>query len=462
MVDDRAVRDLEAVLGDRLVRSQAVREHHGRDESSLPPALPDLVAFPDSESEVSAILKTCNSHGVPVVPFGAGTSLEGHVLATQGGLSLDLTRMNSILRISADDLDATVQAGVTRKHLNEYLRREGLFFPIDPGADATLGGMCATGASGTTTVRYGAMRENVLSLRVALPDGRVISTGNRARKSSAGYDLTRLFVGSEGTLGVITEVSIKVYGLPEAISSAICHFASVDDAVRAVITTLQMGVPVARVEFLDEQAMKAVNNFAGLDLPIAPTLFLEFHGSPASVAEQAEDVRQIVADLHAVEFRSAVDPAERSKLWHARHDAYFASLALKPGARSITTDVCVPISSLGECILASRRDIEELSVLATTVGHVGDGNFHLMLMVDPDDVAEIKAAEEVNRRLVERALAMDGTCTGEHGIGVRKIASLRMELGDAVDVMRSVKQALDPGNIMNPGKVFALSEGGDG
>ena len=455
MVDDRAVQELAAVLGDRLIDSHAVRDHHGHDESPLPPALPDLVAFPESDIEVSAILRVCNDHAVPVIPFGAGTSLEGHVLATQGGLSLDLTKMDKIVAINPQDLDATVQAGVTRKHLNEYLGREGLFFPVDPGADATLGGMAATGASGTTTVRYGAMRENVLSLRAVLADGRIITTAHRARKTSAGYDLTRLFIGSEGTLGVITELTLKVYGLPEAISSAICHFHSVEDAVGAVITILQMGIPVARVEFLDEQAMKAVNNFAGLDYPIAPTLFLEFHGSSAGVAEEAEGVGEIVNEAGAIEFRASMDPGERTKLWRARHDSYFASLALRPGARAITTDVCVPISHLGECILASRRDIDELSVLATTVGHVGDGNFHLMLLVDPDDAAEMAAAEQVNERLVERALGMGGTCTGEHGIGLRKVKSLRKELGETVDVMWSVKQALDPANIMNPGKVFA-------
>ena len=454
MVDDRAVAELSAVLGDRLASSHAIRDHHGRDESPLPPALPDLVAFPESDKEVAAILKVCNDYRLPVIPFGAGTSLEGHVLATRGGVSLDLTRMNKIVSINAEDLDATVQAGVTRKHLNEYLGREGLFFPVDPGADATLGGMAATGASGTTTVRYGAMRENVLSLRAVLADGRIITTAHRARKTSAGYDLTRLFIGSEGTLGVITEITVKVYGLPEAISSAICHFDSVEDAVAAVITILQTGIPVARVEFLDEQAMKSVNSFAGLDYPIAPTLFLEFHGSGAGVAEDAAGVREIVTEAGAIEFRSAMEPAERSKLWRARHDSYFASLSLRPGARAITTDVCVPISQLGECILASRRDIEELSVLATTVGHVGDGNFHLMLLVDPDDEAEMAAAEQVNERLVERALGMGGTCTGEHGIGLRKIESLRKELGDAVDVMWSLKQTLDPANIMNPGKMF--------
>jgi D-lactate dehydrogenase (cytochrome) len=453
-LDQRAVEELQAALGDRLVMSAAVRQHHGRDESPLPDALPDAVAFVESEDEVAAALRICDRRRVPVVPFGAGTSLEGHVLATSGGLCIDLTKMNDILSVRVADLDATVQPGVTRSQLNERLSRDGLFFPIDPGADATIGGMAATGASGTTTVRYGAMRENVMSMRVALPDGRIITTGHRARKSSAGYDLTRLFLGSEGTLGIITAVTLRVYGIPEAISGAICHFAGVEEAVRAVITTLQMGVPVARIEFLDEWAMKAVNGFSGLSYPIAPTLFLEFHGSAPGVAEQTESVRQIAAEYGALDFRSAVDAHERAQLWRARHDCFFASLALKPGARAITTDVCVPISRLAECILETRADIQETSVMATTVGHVGDGNFHVMLLVDPDDDDAMSVAEELNTRLVDRALVMDGTCTGEHGIGLRKIGSLHKELGEAVDVMRALKRAIDPGNIMNPGKVL--------
>lgn len=453
-MDERALEELRAVLGDRLVTTAAVREHHGRDESPLKAALPDAVGYAEAEDEVLAVLKICNRHRVPVVPFGAGTSLEGHVLATSGGLCVDLSRMNEIVGVRVADLDVTVQPGVTRTQLDERLRRDGLFFPIDPGADATIGGMAATGASGTTTVRYGAMRENVLSLRVALANGSIITTGHRARKSSAGYDLTRLFVGSEGTLGVITEVTLRVYGTPEAISGAICHFATVEDAVEAVITTLQIGVPVARIEFLDEWAMKAVNSHAGLSYAVAPTLFLEFHGSAAGVAEQTENVRQVAAEFGAVDFRSSVDGQERARLWRARHDCFFASLGLRPGARAITTDVCVPISRLAECIVETRQDIQEASIMATTVGHVGDGNFHVMLLVDPDDDDEMARAEELNTRLVDRALAMDGTCTGEHGIGLRKIVSLEKEMGEAVDVMRSLKAAIDPGNIMNPGKVL--------
>jgi D-lactate dehydrogenase (cytochrome) len=454
----RVVDELRAVLGERLVLSKAVREHHGRDESPLAAALPDAVAYPESAREVAAVVEVCARSAVPVIPFGAGTSLEGHVLATSGGLCLDLTRMNRIAGTNVDDLDVTVEAGVTRTQLEEHLRREGLFFPVDPGADATLGGMAATGASGTTTVKYGAMRENVLSCEVVLPDGRIITTGHRARKTSAGYDLTRLFVGSEGTLGVITELTLRVYGIPEAISAAVCHFPGVDEAIQTVIATLQTGVPVARIEFLDEMGMKAVSAFSGLSYPIAPTLFLEFHGSPAGVVEQAGSVAAIAAENGGLDFRSAVELEERVKLWSARHDAFYASLALRPGARAITTDVCVPISRLAECILETNKDIGQLGLTATTVGHVGDGNFHVMLMFDPNDDRELGAATEVNERLVDRALDMEGTCTGEHGIGLRKIGSLSKELGEAVDVMRAVKRAIDPVGIMNPGKVLMGQE----
>ena len=449
-----ALAELADLLGDRFVTSTSVREHHGRDESPLPASNPDAVAFPESNEEVAACLSICARHGTPVVPFGAGTSLEGHVLATSGGVSLDLSRMNSILSVNVDDLDATVQAGVTRKQLEERLRKDGLFFPVDPGADATLGGMASTGASGTTTVRYGAMRENVLGMKVALSDGRLLATSHRARKSSAGYDLTRLFVGSEGTLGVITELSLRVYGIPEAIAGAICHFVSVEDAVRTAITTLQMGIPVARIEFLDEMAMRGVREYSGLDYPQSPTLFLEFHGSAVAVDADAAQVREIALATGATEYRATSDTTERLRLWRARHESFYASLSLRPGARAITTDVCVPISRLAECIVASRRDIEEKGIVATSVGHVGDGNFHLVLLVDPDDPAEMAAADEVNRRLVERALSVGGTCTGEHGIGLRKKESLRKELGESVDVMRSLKATLDPAGIMNPGKIF--------
>lgn len=448
---------LAGLLGDRFVTSRSGREEHGRDESPLPAALPDAVAFPETEEEIAAIVRLCSQFRIPLIPFGAGTSLEGHVLAPAGGISLDLRRMNQILSVNVDDLDATVQAGVTRKELNERLQREGLFFPVDPGADATLGGMTATGASGTTTVRYGAMRENVLSLRVVLPSGEIIATGRRARKTSAGYDLTRLFVGSEGTLGVITAVCLRVFGIPEAISAAVVTFGTVEAAVRTVITTLQMGVPVARVEFLDEMGMKAVNGYSNLDYPVGPTLFFEFHGSPTGVEADVASVRELAADNDSLSFRSAVDGEERNRLWRARHDHFYASLALRPGSRAVTTDVCVPISNLPECILATRRDLDATPLLATMAGHVGDGNFHVMFVIDPNDEAEMTSAEEVNTALVDRALAMGGTCTGEHGIGLRKIDSLRKEMGPALGAMRSVKDALDPGGIMNPGKVLAPS-----
>jgi D-lactate dehydrogenase (cytochrome) len=454
--------ELEELLGERLVTAVAIREHHGRDESPLPPAPPEAVAFPISTREVAEIVKVGARHRVPIVPFGAGTSLEGHVLATSGGLCLDLTRLNKIVTVNVADLDVTVEAGVTRKQLNDRLRREGLFFPIDPGADATIGGMAATGASGTTTVRYGAMRENVLALKVVLADGRIVDTARRARKSSAGYDLTRLFVGSEGTLGVITEATLRIYGTPEAISGAVCHFPNVEQAVRSVIAILQIGVPVARIEFLDELAIAAVNDYSGLSYAVAPMLLLEFHGSPDGVAEQAQSVGEIVSEFGAIDYRSAVERDERVKLWRARHDAFYASLSLRPGARAITTDVCVPVSRLAECILETKKDIEDLSLTTTIVGHVGDGNFHVMILVDPDDDAEMKAAEELNHRLVDRALKMDGTCTGEHGIGLRKMEFLQRELPDAVGVMRAVKQALDPLGIMNPGKVLTTQVSGAG
>ena len=432
----------------------AVRAEHGRDESPLPAAIPDAVVFPGNDEEVAGVLRICNELKVPVVPFGAGTSLEGHVLATSGGVSLDLSRMNDIVEVNVADLDVTVQAGVTRSQLDRRLRREGLFFPVDPGADATIGGMTATGASGTTTVRYGAMRENVLSARVVLPSGEIIDTGARARKTSAGYDLTRLFVGSEGTLGVITEVRLRVFGIPEEISAAVVAFDTVEAAIETVIATLQLGIPVARAEFLDEMAMKAVTGYSDLDYAVAPTLFFEFHGSPGGVAEDTENVRAIATERGAVEFRSAVETEARTKLWRARHDHFYASLALRPGSRAVTTDVCVPISELPRCIAETRRDIEGSSLLATIAGHVGDGNFHVMFVIDAEAAHEFVEAEALNERLVDRALAMGGTCTGEHGIGLRKIASLRKEMGPALEVMRSIKAALDPASIMNPGKVL--------
>jgi D-lactate dehydrogenase (cytochrome) len=452
---DPAHARLHEILGDRFVTSRGVRAEHGRDESPLPAADPDAVAFPETEAEVSQILRVCSEFGVPVIPFGAGTSLEGHVLATSGGISLDVAKMNEIVAVNVDDLDATVQPGVTRNALDERLRRDGLFFPVDPGADATIGGMAATGASGTTTVRYGAMRENVLSLRVVLAGGEVIQTGARARKTSAGYDLTRLFVGSEGTLGVITEVRLRVFGIPEAISAAVVTFSSVGAAIETVIATLQLGIPVARAEFLDEMSMKAVSSYSDLDYAVAPTLFFEFHGSPAGVEEDVANVRTLATERGAVDIRSALEADARTKLWRARHDHFYSSLALRPGSRAITTDVCVPISALPHCIAETRTDIEGTSLLATIAGHVGDGNFHVMFVIDPGDPAELAEAEALNERLVDRALGMGGTCTGEHGVGLRKIVSLAKEMGPALDVMRSIKAALDPNGIMNPGKVLS-------
>ena len=450
-----ATEELTALLGPRFVTSPSARRQHGTDESPLEEAAPEGVAYPGSVEEVSATVRVCARHGVPIIPFGAGTSLEGHVLATSGGVSLDLTRMDSILAVRPDDMDATVQAGVTRTALNARLARDGLFFPVDPGADATIGGMTATGASGTTTVKYGAMRENVLGVRVVLADGRVVDTASRARKSSAGYDLTRLFIGSEGTLGVITEVTVRLYGVPEAISSATCRFPEVTNAVDAVTTIMQMGVDVARIEFLDELSIEAINAFSKSTHPVAPTLFFEFHGSTEAVAEQAKDAGDVLAGFGAIEYRAA-SRAEGVQLWRARHDHFYASRALRPGSRAITTDVCVPLSRLAGCIDAARADVLAFSLTATIAGHVGDGNFHVVVLVDPDDEDEMRRAEEMNHRLVERALDMDGTCTGEHGIGLRKVSFLELELPEGVEIMRSIKRALDPQNLMNPGKVVTI------
>jgi D-lactate dehydrogenase (cytochrome) len=453
---------LGSFLGDRLSTSDSIREQHGRDESPLTPEPPDAVVFPESTEEVAKILATCSTEGVPVIPFGAGTSLEGHVLARHGGISLDLTRMNNILVVRPDDLDATVQAGVTRKQLNARLARDGLFFPVDPGADATLGGMAATGASGTTTVRYGAMRENVLNLEVVLADGRVVKTAHRARKSSAGYDLTRLMVGSEGTLGVITEVTLRVRGIPEAISAAVCQFPDMEKAVRAVIAIMQLGIPVARIEFMDELAIVAINSYKDASYPVAPLLLFEFHGSSSEVTEQTGRVRDVVDDFGALHFESAMEGKQRTDLWTARHESFYATLSLRPGSKAVTTDVCVPISQLADCIVRTKADLVELGLTATIVGHVGDGNFHVQMLIDPGDSDEVSAAEELNHRLVERAISMEGTCTGEHGIGLRKVDSLMRELPHGVEVMRSLKKSLDPNGILNPGKVLRVAESGSG
>ena len=452
---DAFLASLSELFGDRLSTSQAMREHHGRDESSFDPMLPDAVVFAHTTEEVAAAVALCNQHKVPVIPYGTGTSLEGHILALSGGLSIDLLQMNRVIAVHAQDLTVTVQPGVTRKQLNVEIKDTGLFFPIDPGADASLGGMAATRASGTNAVRYGTMRENVLGLTVVTAEGKVIKTGTRAKKSSAGYDLTRLFVGSEGTLGIITEVTLKLYPQPESISAAVCSFNDIASAVNAVIVTMQMGVPVARVEFLDENGVKAINKHDKLTLPEKPLLLFEFHGSENSVKEQAEIVQEIAKDHGAIGFEWATRPEDRSRLWQARHNAYFALLQLRPGCRAISTDCCVPISHLAEILLATKADCEQQQLTHSIIGHVGDGNFHVQMMVDPNDPADIARAEGVNARMVERAIAMDGTCTGEHGVGLHKMDFLIQEHGEgAIDTMRSIKHALDPNNILNPGKII--------
>jgi len=454
---DRALLDaLRQRLGDRLSTSAAVCTQHGKDESYPQPHAPDAVAFATSTDEVAAIVGLCAAHKVPVIPFGTGTSLEGHVAALHGGICIDLSQMNHVLRVNAEDLDVTVEAGVTRKQLNEYLRDTGLFFPIDPGADASLGGMAATRASGTNAVRYGTMRENVLSLTVVLADGRVIRTASRARKSAAGYDLTRLMVGSEGTLGVITEVTLRLYGIPEAISAAVCAFPSIGDAVNTVILTIQSGVPVARIELLDEAQIDAINKYSKLDHAVAPTLFFEFHGTDRGVAEQVAMVKQISGEYGGADFRWATTQEARNKLWQARHDAYYAALAQRPGSQGWATDVCVPISRLADCIAETKRDLAQSSVPSALVGHVGDGNFHLVFMIDPQRPEEIAEASRLNDRMVTRALQMEGTCTGEHGVGYGKLDYVVAEHGEAVEVMRTIKRALDPDNIMNPGKIVRI------
>jgi D-lactate dehydrogenase (cytochrome) len=453
---DEVIAALRQSFGERVSTAAAVREQHGKDESYHAPAAPDAVVFVRSTDEVAAIVTLCAAHKVPVIAFGTGTSLEGHVAALEGGVCIDLSQMNRVLRVSPEDLDCTVEAGVTRKQLNEYLRDTGLFFPIDPGADASLGGMTATRASGTNAVRYGTMRENVLALTVVLADGRVIRTARRARKSAAGYDLTRLFVGSEGTLGVITEISLRLYGIPEAIMAAVCPFPSVAAAVDTVVATIQAGIPIARIELLDAKQMDAVNKYAKLNYAVAPTLFFEFHGTKAGVAEQVGQVKEFATDQGGVEFRWAATPEERSKLWQARHDAYYAALAMRPGSKGWATDVCVPISRLAECIAETKNDLDQSFVTAVLVGHVGDGNFHLAFLLDPDKPEELAEAGRLNDRMVQRAIAMEGTCTGEHGIGYGKMDFLIAEHGDAVSVMRTLKRALDPDNIMNPGKIVRV------
>ena len=451
---EQALAELRVLLGDRVTAAEASRRHHSHGESSHPPALPDLVCFPQSTAEVIEIMKASARHGLAVVPFGAGTSLEGHVHALSGGISVDMRQMNRVLRVSVEDLDATVEAGISRLQLMKALENTGLTFAVDPGADATIGGMASTRASGTMAVRYGTMRENVLGLTVVLADGRVIHTGTRARKSSAGYDLTRLFVGAEGTLGVITEVTLRLHALPEAVGVAVCAFETVEGAVRTVIEAIQLGLSVARIEFMDAIQVDAVNRYSRLELAVMPTLLFEFHGmSQASVEETARMAEHLAAEHGGLGFDWQTSPAGRERLWKARHDVYYASRALRPGSNELTTDVCVPISRMAECIVATRADLDGLRFPATIVGHVGDGNFHVLCMIAPDQEAE---AEAFAARLVERAQAMGGTCTGEHGVGYGKKKYLLAEHGEALEVMRALKRALDPENRMNPGKIVDL------
>ena len=444
------------LLGERMTTNDAIRQQHSRGEDTTTPTLPDAVAFVQTTEEVSALLKLCHQHGVAVTPFGAGTSLEGHVNPVRAGISLDLSRMTAILEINAEDMDGLIEPGVTRQQLNEHLRDQGLFFPVDPGSVCTIGGMCATRASGTNAVRYGTIRENVLGLEVVLADGRVINTGGRTRKGANGYDLTRLFIGSEGTLGVITKIRLRLHGIPEATSAAVCQFPTLADAVNTVITTMQLGVPVARIELLDEVQMAACIAYSKLEgYAAAPTLFLEFHGTEAGVIEQAETVQALAADHGGSGFAWARDAETRNKLWKARHDAYWACLAAQPGKRGIATDVCVPISRLAEALLGAKQDIEASGMMAPIVGHVGDGNFHTVILVDDQNPAAMDAAWELDKKIVRRALDLGGTCSGEHGIGLGKREFLEAEHGaEAMAVMRSLKTALDPKGILNPGKIF--------
>ncbi len=451
-----AVEELHERFGDRIKTSLSACREFGTDESFHGSYPPDAVFAPHSTEEVAEAVRICAKHKFPVIPYGTGTSLEGHICALHGGLCLNLIEMNRVLKVNEEDLDVVVQPGVTRKQLNHYLKDTGLFFPIDPGADASLGGMTATRASGTNAVRYGTMRENVLSLTVVMADGRIIKTARRSRKSSAGYDLTRLFIGSEGTLGVITEITLRVYGIPEKISSAVVAFPELDRAVFSVITTIQLGIPIARIELLDDSMMRALNRFSKLDYPEEHTLFLEFHGTEDSVQEQVETVQMICEENGGGHFQWTTRTEDRNRLWQARHDAAYAAKAMRPNAQIWATDVCVPISRLAECIVETQRDIEESNLIAPIVGHVGDGNFHLVLLVDHNDKDEESRAQALHERMVMRALEMEGTCTGEHGIGYGKMDFLIAEHGDSVAVMRTIKTALDPDNILNPGKIVRV------
>jgi D-lactate dehydrogenase (cytochrome) len=452
-----AIAALTAKFGNRVVTSRAVREQHANTTTWIANEPPDAVVFPQATEDVQEAVRICAAHRMPVIAFGTGTSLEGHINAPFGGVSLDFRDMNRVLAVNSQDLDCVIEPGLTRKQLNEHLRDQGLFFPLDPGADASLGGMAATRCSGTNAVRYGTMKDNVLALKAVMANGELMTTARRAKKSSAGYDLTRLLVGSEGTLGVITELTLKLQGIPEAIAGGVCPFPSVEAACNAAIMTIQSGIPVARIELLDELQVKATNLYSKLALPEVPMLFVEFHGSPAGVAEQSERFGEIAADLGGGPFEWATKPEDRTRLWQARHDAYWAGRGLRPGAQAVATDVCVPISRLAECVTETQRDIAERGLVAPILGHVGDGNFHLTLLVDMADAAEVKAAKTLCERLVERALAMDGTCTGEHGVGQGKMKYLAAELGSpALAAMAAIKRALDPDGIMNPGKIVPL------
>ncbi|SJZ48582.1 FAD-binding oxidoreductase [Consotaella salsifontis] len=452
-----AIAELKSFFGERVVTGEDVRRAHAHSTTYLPAQLSDAVVFAETEAEVQTIVGICGRHGCPIVPFGAGSSLEGHVNAPFGGIALNLSRMNRVLAVHAEDLDCVVEAGITRETLNSHLRDTGLFFPIDPGADATLGGMAATRASGTNAVRYGTMRDNVIALNAVMPDGSLVRTARRAKKTSAGYDLTRLLVGSEGTLGIITSLNLRLAGIPETILSGVCPFPTVKDACDAVIMTIQSGIPVARIELMDEAAVGAANSASKLGLDPSPCLFLEFHGSAASVDEQSQAFSAIAAEFGGGEVQRATRPEDRARLWKARHHHYWDVLTLRPGCKGIPTDVCVPVSALSECIAETQKDLAASDLIGPIIGHVGDGNFHVLLLIDTEQPAEIAAAEGFMARLAARALAFDGTCTGEHGIGQGKRGYLDAELGPAVDVMRAVKQALDPRDIMNPGKIFSLS-----
>ncbi|MBT4967132.1 MAG: FAD-binding protein [Alphaproteobacteria bacterium] len=451
---NEAIEQVQALLGDRIETSPAALAQHGRDEFWHHAALPDAVAYPLTTEEVSEIVKTCNALGCPIVPFGTGTSVEGNVQAIHGGISVDVTRMNAVLAVNPDDFDATVQAGVTRKQLNNHIRDTGMFFPVDPGADASIGGMTATRASGTNAVRYGTMKDNVVAIKVVLPDGRIIKTSNRAKKSAAGLNLTQLFVGSEGILGIMTEITVRLHGIPESIAAAVVAFPTIEAAVSSVVETIQAGIPIARVELLDDVQLDAINKYSGFDYPVLPTLFMELNGGPKSVEEQIERTREIMTDHGGGEFRWETQEEKRNALWQARHDAAWAVKALRPGCEMWGTDCCVPLSSLTKCIMDTKKDLENCSFPAPMLGHVGDGNYHLIFLIDPNSEAELKEAEDLNARMIRRALDVGGTCTGEHGIGLGKKHFLVEELGEAVDVMRTIKLALDPNNIMNPGKVL--------